>query len=443
MNFELLAGEFFLLTAHAYCLLIREVDACANRKLRPWTGGTGTAAVGAPPEHPHPGLPSGEVLRRQFDQLGLNLDDIRSLNDLARLPCTTRDDLSENYPYGLFAVPLRDIVRILSSPGTTERPLVVGYAAPDLKLWLELLARLYVAAGVTREDILQIILPPGLANWRRDLQAGAEYLGASVIPPATLNFAKELMVMRDYKTSVLVTTPSVGPASPDGDGPHEPVSGGTEPQAGPAGGLAAPRAVRREIEAGFQVKCATAYGITEVMGPGLAFSCGANGGLHFSEDHFYPEIIDPETGNPAPPGAPGELVITTLSTVAFPLVRFRSGDRTSLLQEPCACGRTLARLGEITGRTDPIFSVGGIKVHPDQVGALIREALGGHPPKFSHRVVSEEGLEILDIELTVEEVFFSDEIKALECLCRQARRHFQENLGINARITLKELGAGG
>ena len=145
--------------------------------------------------------------RRRFDQLGLNLDDIRSLNDLARLPCTTRDDLSENYPYGLFAVPLRDIVRILSSPGTTEKPLVVGYAAPDLKLWLELLARLYVAAGVTREDILQIILPPGLANWRRDLQAGAENLGASVIPPATLNFAKELMVMRDYKTSVLVTTP--------------------------------------------------------------------------------------------------------------------------------------------------------------------------------------------------------------------------------------------
>jgi phenylacetate-CoA ligase len=145
--------------------------------------------------------------RRRFDQMGLNLDDIRSLNDLARLPCTTRGDLSENYPYGLFAVPLRDIVRILSSPGTTEKPLVVGYAAPDLKLWLELLARLYVAAGVTREDILQIILPPGLANWRRDLQAGAENLGASVIPPATLNFAKELMVMRDYKTSVLVTTP--------------------------------------------------------------------------------------------------------------------------------------------------------------------------------------------------------------------------------------------
>ena len=326
--------------------------------------------------------------RRQFDRLGLDLDDIRSLDDLTRLPCTTREDLSENYPYGLFAVPLRDIVRILSSPGTTEKPLVVGYAAPDIKLWQELLARLYAAADLTREDIMQIILPRGLANWRRDLQAGAEYLGASVIPPATLNFAKELMVMRDYKTSVLVTTPPVARhlltvmARMD----LTPAELSLKKALLVASPL--PEAVRREIEAGFQVTCATAYGITEVMGPGLAFSCGADGGLHFSEDHFYPEIIDPETGALVPPGTPGELVITTLSTVAFPLVRFRSGDRTSLIQAPCACGRTLVRLGEITGRTDPIFSVGGIKVHPDQIGALLTEALQGHQPKFSYRVES-------------------------------------------------------
>jgi phenylacetate-CoA ligase len=376
--------------------------------------------------------------RRQFDRLGLSLDNIRSLGDLTRLPCTTREDLSENYPYGMFAVPLRDIVRILSSPGTTEKPLVVGYAAPDLKLWLELLARLYAAADLTREDILQIILPPGLANWRRDLQAGAEYLGASVIPPTTLNFAKELMVMRDYKTSVLVTTPPVARhlltvmARMD----LTPAELSLKKALLVAAPLAAE--VRQEIEAGFQVTCAKAYGITEVMGPGLAFSCGADGGLHFSEDHFYPEIIDPDTGEPAAPGTPGELVITTLSTVAFPLLRFRSGDRTTLIKEPCACGRTLVRLGEITGRTDPIFSVGGIKVHPDQIGALLTEALQGHPPQFSHRVVEEEGLEILVIELVVEEVFFSDEIKALECLCRRARRYLADHLGVNARIILKE-----
>jgi len=380
--------------------------------------------------------------RRRFDRMGLKLDDIRSLADLARLPCTTREDLSENYPYGLFAVPLRDIVRILSSPGTTEKPLVVGYAAPDVKLWLELLARLYTAANITREDIIQLILSPGLANWRRDLQAGAEYLGASVIPPASLNFSKELMVMRDYKTSVLVSTPPLARhlltvmASMD----LTPAELSLKQVLLVASPLSRP--VRREIEAGFQVKITTAYGITEVMGPGLAFGCGADEGLHFSEDHFYPEIIDPETGAPVPAGVPGELVITTLSTVAFPLVRFRSGDRASLVREPCVCGRTLVRLGEISGRTDPIFSVGGIKVHPVQVAALIREALGGFPPKFSYQVVSEEGLEILDIHLMVEEVFFSDEIKALESLCRQARRYLQDNLGIQARIILKELGIG-
>jgi phenylacetate-CoA ligase len=379
--------------------------------------------------------------RRQFDRLGLRLDAIRDLSDLARLPCTTREDLSENYPYGLFAVPLRDIVRILSSPGTTEKPLVVGYASPDVKLWLELLARLYTAAGVTRDDIVQLILPPGLANWRRDLQAGAEYLGASVIPAATLNFAKELMVMRDYKTSVLVTTPPLA---------RHLLTVMARMDLSPAelslkkallvAALLTPEA-RQEIEAGFQIKTAGAYGITEVMGPGLAFTCGADGGLHFSEDHFFPEIIDPDTGQPLPPGTSGELVITTLSTVAFPLVRFKSGDRTALITEPCACGRTLTRLAGIQGRVDAIFSVGGIKVHPDQVGLLLKEALQDHPPRYAFRVTTEEGLEILDIDLTVEEVFFSDEIKALECLCRQARRHLQDHLGVNARITLKEVGA--
>jgi phenylacetate-CoA ligase len=199
-----------------------------------------------------------------------------------------------------------------------------------------------------------------------------------------------------------------------------------------------PPEVRQEIEAGFQVKAAGAFGITEVMGPGLAFSCNADGGLHFSEDHFYPEIIDPNTGAPLVPGVPGELVITTLSTVAFPLVRFKSGDRTLLLQEPCPCGRTLMRLGDISGRVDDIFSVGGIKVHPDQIGALLKEAFGGHQPHYCRQVVTEEGLEVLNIAITLDEVIFSDEVKALEGWCRQARRFLQDHLGISARITLKE-----
>jgi phenylacetate-CoA ligase len=378
--------------------------------------------------------------RRRFDGLGLRLDDIRSLSDLARLPCTTREDLSENYPYGLFAVPLREIVRILSSPGTTDKPLVVGYASQDVKLWLELLARVYAAAGVTREDIVQLILPPGLANWRRDLQAGAEYLGASVIPATMLNFAKELMVMRDYKTSVLVATPPLARHLLTVMARLDLSAAELSLKKALLVAAPLPREVRREIREGFQIELASAYGITEVMGPGLAFSCPAGEGLHFSEDHFYPEIVDPETGAPAAPGAFGELVITTLSTYAFPLVRFKSGDRAFLVKEPCPCGRTLVRLGEISGRVDPIFSVGGIKVHPEQVLRLLTEVLGGHPPRCRWQVVTEEGLEVLDLDLTLDEAIFSDEVKALEGLCRRTRRHLQDHLGLNARITLKEVG---
>ncbi len=380
--------------------------------------------------------------RRQFDEHHLTPETIRDLGDLRRLPFTSREDLSRNYPYGLFAVPLRDIVRIVSSPGTTEQPLVVGYASQDVKLWQELLARLYAASGVSRDDIVQFILPPGLANWRRDLMAGAEYLGASVIPAASLNFTKELMVMRDYKTSVLVTTPSIARHLLTAMARLDLSPAELSLKQGLLVAAPLPVEVHREIKAGLSINIATAYGITEVMGPGLAFSCEADAGFHFSADHFYPEIIDPETGESLPPGSEGELVITTLSTVAFPLVRFKSGDLTSLNPEPCACGRTLVRLGPIRGRVDTIFSVGGIKVHPDQIGRLLKDLLGGHLPRWSYEVQTEAGLESLALDITVDEALFSDEIKALEGLCYRVRRYFQDHLGIHARISLKEVGSG-
>lgn len=379
--------------------------------------------------------------RRQFDRAGLRPEDVRSLADLSRLPFTTREDLSENYPYGLFAVPLRDIVRIVSSPGTTERPLVVGYTAQDLRLWLELLARLYRAAGVTREDIVQFIIPPGLANWRRDLQAGAEYLGASVIPAATLNYAKELMVMRDYKTSVLVATPPAARHLLTVMRTLDLTPAELSLRRALLVAAPLPQTVRRELAEGLGVSISRAYGITEVMGPGLAFSCEAESGFHFNADHFYPEVVDPESGRPLPPGTEGELVITTLSTLAFPLLRFRTGDRTALDPAPCPCGRTLPRLTGIFGRVDAICSVGGIKVHPEHLRALLREALGGHLPPHSWQVAEEDGLEVLDIHLVLDETLFSDEVKALEGLCRTVRRHLQDHLGLNARIILKEMGS--
>jgi phenylacetate-CoA ligase len=376
--------------------------------------------------------------RRQFDQRQLRPDDIQDLTQLTKLPFTTRDDLSENYPYGLFAVPLRDIVRIQSSPGTTENPVVVGYTAGDLKFWRELSARLYRSADVGKDDIVQIILAGGLNNWARDLKDGAEHLGASVIPLSNLNFAKQLMVMRDYKTSVLVTTPSYAKhlvAVMDAMG-MVPADFSLKRALLVAEPLSA--ALRDEIAAGLQVSISAAYGITEVLGPGLAFSCPHGDSFHFSEDHFLPEIVDPDSGERRPDGFPGELVITTLSTAAFPLLRFRTGDLTSLQAGACSCGCPLIRLGDIVGRCDRIFSIGGIKVHPDQIAAYIQETLNGHYPRHQLRLGRDAALAYLDIEIEVDESLFSDEVKCLEAIGRRLRRQLRENLGIESRVSLVE-----
>lgn len=376
--------------------------------------------------------------RRQFDERQLRPNDIQELSHLARLPFTTRADLSHNYPYGLFAVPLREVVRIQSSPGTTANPVVVGYTAGDLRFWRELTARLYRSAAVSKDDIVQIILAAGLNNWARDLKDGAEHLGASVIPFSNLNFAKQLMVMRDYKTSILVTTPSYARHLIDVMETMGLVAADFSLKRAILVAEPLTPAVRTEIAAGLQVSLSTAYGITEVLGPGLAFSCPENDGLHFSEDHFLPEIVDPDSGAPCDPGVPGELVITTLSTTAFPLVRFRTGDITSLRAEACPCGCPLIRLGEIVGRCDQIFSVGGIKIHPDQVGSAIQEILSGHTPRYRLRLGQDAGLTYLDIEIQMDENLFSDEVKCLEAIGRRVRRYLRENLGIDSRVALVE-----
>lgn len=376
--------------------------------------------------------------RRQFDRLRLKPEAIQELAQLELLPFTTREDLSENYPYGMFAVPLRDIVRIQSSPGTTQQPLVVGYTAADLRFWRELTGRLYRTAGVGKEDIVQIVLAPGLNNWARDLKDGAEHLGASVIPVSNLNFPKQLMVMRDYKSSVLVTTPSFARQLL-----HVRNAMGllTTDLSLRLALLVAERltpTAREEIAFGFGVQVFSAYGITEVLGPGLAFSCPNQEGFHFSEDHFLPEIIEPGGSRRLPPGEVGELVITTLSTVAFPLIRFRTGDLTSLQPEPCPCGCPLIRIGEIRGRCDAIMSVGGIKIHPEQVSIYLQEVLDGHLPRYRLRLGQDEALEYLAIDLAVDDVFFSDEVKCLEAVGRRLRRLLRENLGIEARVNLLE-----
>jgi len=379
--------------------------------------------------------------KKRFDALGFLPEDCLSLEDLARLPFTTRYDLAASYPYEMFAVPLREVVRIHSSTGSPGNPIVMGYTCRDLRTWAKLAARVLTAAGVDRDDVVQVTLAYGLMTSAFGLHYGVELLGASVIPTGPGGTVRQVQIMRDYRTTVLISTP--GYARVIADALEEL---GVDPKTlhlkvGLLAGEPWTEAQRAEIEARLLLTAYDNYALSEAMGPGVAGECDHRQGMHLNEDHFYPEVVDPESGQPLPPGTEGELVITTLSTLAFPLLRFRTGDRTALDVSSCTCGRTLPRLTGIFGRVDAICSVGGIKVHPEHLRALLREALGGHLPPHSWQVAEEDGLEVLDIHLVLDETLFSDEVKALEGLCRTVRRHLQDHLGLNARIILKEMGS--
>jgi phenylacetate-CoA ligase len=372
---------------------------------------------------------------------GLGPSPVRSLDDLARLPFTTREDLNQTYPYGLFAVPLRDIVRIHSATGTGIQPAVSGYTRNDLGIWKEMVARCLTAAGVGPEDIVQICFDPGLANWARDFKDGAETVEASVIPMTPLEIPKQLMIMNDYKTSVLVTAPSYVRQVL-----REMERKGVTPKT-----LALRRAVlagehvtqpaRSHLEAALHISIYTAYGLSEVPGPAIAYECAERSGLHLNEDHFFAEVVDPATGAAVGAGEAGELVLTTLTAKAYPLIRFRTGDRTRLATEPCPCGRTFARLEVLAGRADQLVVIRGVKLHPELIrGIMIRLVKGGEPAYVGF-VKRWEGTDLLEVWVGLDEALFSDEIKVLETLAHRVRRELEQSLGILVRVRLVEPGS--
>jgi phenylacetate-CoA ligase len=371
---------------------------------------------------------------------GLGPSPIRSLEDLARLPFTTREDLNRTYPYGLFAVPLRDIVRIHSATGTGIQPAVSGYTGNDLGVWREVVARCLTAAGVGPEDIVQICFDPGLANWARDFKDGAETVEASVIPMTPLEIPKQLMIMNDYKTSVLVTTPSYVRQVL-----REMERKGVTPKT-----LALRRAVlagenmsqaaRSHLEAALHIRIHTAYGLSEVPGPAIAYECQERNGLHLNEDHFLAEVVDPAAGTAVRPGEAGELVLTTLTAKAYPLIRFRTGDRTRLVMEPCPCGRTFARLEVLPGRADQLVVIRGVKLHPELIQGIMTRLVQGGEPAYAGFVKRREGADLLEVWVEIDEALFSDEIKVLETLAHRARRELEQSLGIPVRVRLVEPG---
>jgi phenylacetate-CoA ligase len=379
--------------------------------------------------------------RNRFQEQGFDPAEIEDLGDLERLPFTEREHLMENYPYGLFAVPLRDIVRIHTASGTTLKPTVSGYTKQDLAMWREMVARALSAARVTPHDVLQIFLEPGLANWGRDYKDGAEAIEASVIPLTLLPPEKQLMVIRDYKSSVLITTPPAAlqllevlfraNLNPNELALKTLVLVGEPPRGG----------VEAELAEQLHVRTWVHYGLSEVPGPAVAFECDQRRGLHVSEDHFLPEIIDRESGRACAPGEAGELILTTLTTRAFPLIRFRTGDRACLLTDGCPCGRTLRRLAWLPERTDDMVVMRGVKLHHQQILMLLTRVLGAAPWRYRLLARREDLKDFLEVWLAADEAVFSDEIKELEHLIGTLRNELSQELGVPVTIRLKEKGS--
>jgi len=373
----------------------------------------------------------------KFSLLGLQAGDINSLSDLAKLPFTTKEDLRLNYPYGMFAVPLKEVVRIHSSSGTTGKPTVVGYSRQDLQTWTELVARFMTAAGVTEEDIVHIAFGYGLFTGAFGLHYGAERIGASVIPMSSGNTDKQLMIMQDYRSTALVCTPSYALTMAD-----KLARQGTDPaslalRVGLFGAEPWSEEMRREIESRLQIIATDNYGLSEVMGPGVAGECLHRCGMHIWEDHFIPEIIDPETGEVLPEGSIGELVLTSISKEAFPMLRYRTRDITRLDYSKCECGRTHVRMQKTMGRSDDMLIIKGVNVFPSQIEEVLFQVEGCEP---HYQLVIERlgNMDVLEVQVEVNEKIFFDEMKKQRAFVERVEKRLAGTLGVSAKVKLVE-----
>jgi phenylacetate-CoA ligase len=375
--------------------------------------------------------------RNRYKELGIVPEDVQSLSDLSKLPFTTKDDLRLNYPYGMFAVPLREVVRIHSSTGTTGKPTVVGYTKNDLKLWSNLVARFLTAAGVSSEDVVQIAFGYGLFTGAFGLHYGSELIGASVIPMGAGNTDKQIMIMQDYRTTALVSTPSYAVTI------SERIEKlGIDPKSlslkvGLFGGEPWSEALRREIESRLCITATDNYGLSEVLGPGVAGECLNKCGMHISEDAFIAEIIDPDSGETLPPGSVGELVLTSLNKEAFPMVRYRTRDITSLDYAKCDCGRTTVRMKKTMGRSDDMLIIKGVNVYPSQIEDVLF-AVEGCQPHYQLVVDKKGALDSLEIRIEVTENIFFDEMKLQKAFLDKLERRIDSVLGVGAVVKLVE-----
>ena len=377
--------------------------------------------------------------RNKFKELGILPEDIQSMANLAKLPFTTKDDLRLNYPYGMFAVPLREVVRIHASSGTTGKATVVGYTKHDIKTWSNLVARFMTAAGVTHDDVVQITFGYGLFTGAFGLHYGAEAIGASVIPTSSGNTDKQIAIMQDYRSTVLVGTPSYALTLAD-----RIERMGIDPKTlalrvGLFGGEPWSEAMRREIESRLFISATDNYGLSEVIGPGVAGDCPEKNGMHLYEDTFIAEIIDPESGRVLPPGSVGELVLTTLTKEALPMIRYRTRDITCLDYSPCPCGRTSVRMKKTMGRSDDMLIIKGVNVFPSQIEEVLF-SIEGCQPHYQIVVDKKGPLDVMEVDIEVTENIFFDEMKKQRQFLETIEKKIASTLGVGATVRLVEPG---
>jgi len=376
--------------------------------------------------------------KKSFDAAGITPKDIQSLSDLKHVPFTTKQDLRDNYPYDMFAVPMEQVVRIHASSGTTGSPTVVGYTRRDIENWAGLMARSLSAAGAGSGDIIHNAFGYGLFTGGLGAHYGAERLGASVIPVSGGNTRRQITIMKDFKPTILCGTPSyilhLAEVAEDMGVDFKDLcftSGifGAEPWT---------ESMRTELEAKLHLKAVDIYGLSEVIGPGVSIECREEqNGLHVFEDHFIVEIIDPDTGKVLPHGEAGELVFTSITKEAFPVIRYRTRDISSLNPTPCACGRTHVRMTKPAGRTDDMLIIRGVNVFPSQIESVLMET-GKIQPHYQLEVDRKDNLDTLTVKVEIDESLFSDDIKSLQTMENTLAFDIKETLGVSARVMLVE-----
>ncbi|SCM82656.1 phenylacetate--CoA ligase family protein [Sporomusa sp. GT1] len=373
--------------------------------------------------------------RSKMQEAGLLPEDIGSLEDITKLPFTTKQDMRDNYPYGLFAVPMSEIIRIHASSGTTGRPTVVGYTKRDIGIWSEVAARSLVAAGLSKQSCIQVAYGYGLFTGGLGIHYGAELLGASVIPISSGNTARQIALMKDFGTTALACTPSYALYIAETMREMGIEPGETSLKVGIFGAEPWSEQMRQEIEAQLGIKAIDIYGLSEIIGPGVAIECCAQNGLHISEDHFYPEIINPLTGEVLPDGEKGELVITTLTKEGMPMVRYRTRDLSVLHREKCTCGRTLVRMSKVLGRSDDMLIIRGVNVFPSQVESVLL-GIGETSPHYQLIVERKDNLDHLTVLVEVTDEMFSDEVRGLEVLEAKIKAELASVLSVSASVRL-------